>query len=240
MTSDGVQPESTTTTAPSTTEPATTGSGAATTTSAPTTAPSSETTSTTTSTMTVIDPPPNPANTTPPSTTSTTAPRGRTADLADQGISVVLPPRWEGVIYRRDAGRIEFGDDVPRGRRLQPTTRAVVHLASFPLPEGRGDYGSGAVEIMRDGDVLVILFEFEPESADSAMFAADGLPQPIAPDDFDPNQLQRPLQGMAGVQRFFNVGRERSFCLFVVIGSYSRRAELTPIVNEVLAGIEIA
>jgi hypothetical protein len=162
------------------------------------------------------------------------------ADLDEAGIAVRLPPGWEGVIYRRDPGEVELPDDLPPERRRQPTSRSVVHLGSFPLPPGRGDYGSGAVEIMRDADVLIILFEFEPESASTAQFARSGLPRNLDPDDFDPNQMQRPLAGMAGCQRFFNVGGTRAFCLFAVIGSYADRAVLVPKVNAVLAGIEIS
>jgi hypothetical protein len=172
-------------------------------------------------------------------TSTAEAPAPSTRTMSDRGIGLELPPGWEGEIYRRSPGEVRYDERVPRDRQLQPTTRSVVHLGSFPLPPDRGDYGSGAVEIMRDEDVLVILFEFEPESATTAQFASSGLPYPIAPNDFDPNQMQRPLPGMAGYQRFFNVDGERSFCLFVVIGSYARRKELAPKINAVLANITI-
>jgi hypothetical protein len=172
-------------------------------------------------------------------TSTVEPPAPSTRAMADRGIEVELPPGWEGEIYRRDPGEVRYDEGVPRSRQLQPTTRSVVHLGSFPLPPDRGDYGSGAVEIMRDEDVLVILFEFEPESATEVMFAGSGVPYPLDPDDFGPNQMQRPLEGMAGIQRFFNVDEERSFCLFVVIGSYTRRRELVAKVNAVLANITI-
>ena len=35
----------------------------------------------------------------------------------------------------------------------------VLHAASFALPAERGDYGSGAVEVMGGSDVLVCLLE---------------------------------------------------------------------------------
>jgi hypothetical protein len=174
----------------------------------------------------------------PPESTSTSvAPGARTID--DRGISVVVPPGWEAEIYRRAPEKIDYADEVPLTRRFQETTRSIVHIANFPLPEKRGDYGSRAVEIMRDEDVLVILFEFEPGSAGEPMFEAEGLPRPIRGGDFDPNQMQRPLAGMAGVQRFFNVDRERCFCLFAVIGSYADRNVLAREVDEILAGITI-
>jgi hypothetical protein len=172
-------------------------------------------------------------------TSTVEPPAPSTRSMNDRGIEVALPPGWEGEIYRRSPGEVRYDDQVPRSRQLQPTTRSVVHLGSFPLPPDRGDYGSGAVEIMRDEDVLIILFEFEPESATTAMFAASGLPHPLAAGDVDPNQMQRPLPGMAGVQRFFNIDEQRAFCLFVVIGSYARRKELVAKVNAVLADITI-
>jgi hypothetical protein len=171
------------------------------------------------------------------STSTTTVPGVRTID--DRGITVVVPSGWEAEIYRRSPQRIDYGDDVPVSRRFQESTRSIVHIANFPLPEKRGDYGSRAVEIMGDQDVLVILFEFEPGSAGEPMFAADGLPRPVRAADFDPNQMQRPLPGMAGMQRFFNVDGERAFCVFAVIGSFAARRELAPVVDEVLAGITI-
>lgn len=172
-------------------------------------------------------------------TSTAEPPAPSTRSMSDRGIDLELPPGWEGEIYRRSPGEVRYDEGVPRSRQLQPTTRSVVHLGSFPLPPDRGDYGSGAVEIMRDEDVLVILFEFEPESATTAQFVSSGLPYPVTAADFDPNQMQRPLQGMAGMQRFFNVDEERAFCLFVVIGSYARRKELLPKINTVLSSITI-
>jgi hypothetical protein len=87
--------------------------------------------------------------------------------------------------------------------------------------------------------VLVILFEFEPDSAREVMFREQGIPGPLQAGDFHPQQMQRPLAGMAGVQRFFNVGGTRAFCLFAVIGSEADRDALAPEVNRILAGITI-
>lgn len=174
--------------------------------------------------------------------TSTSSPErsatGRVT-IEDRGISVELGPGWEGEIYRRDPGRVAFDARVPVAARRQPTTRSVAHLANFPLPDDRGDYGSGAVEIMSTEDILVVLFEFEPDSATETMFAHDGIPAPLRPDDFHPDQMQRTMAGMAGVQRFFNVDGRRAFCLYIVIGDHARRARLTPRVNEVLADLTI-
>lgn len=193
-----------------------------------------------TSTAPVVTDPTGPTDGTadpvPPTSATSVVTRG--TQLEDRGIVVAVPAGWEGEIYRREPDSVSFDERTPPSRRIQPTTRTVVHIGSFPLPGDRGDYGSGAVEIMRDEDVLVILFEFEPESATETMFSHEGIPYPIQPRDFDPNQMQRPLAGMAGVQRFFHVG-ERAFCLFVVIGSFAQRIALTDKVNAVLAEVQI-
>jgi hypothetical protein len=113
----------------------------------------------------------------------------------------------------------------------------VVHLGTFPLPQGRGDFGSGAVEIMRSDDLLVVLFEYGPESAGTALFARGGVPRVTAA-DFAPNNMQRPIPGQSGAQYFFNQSG-RAFCLYVVLGAHARRQELVPEVNQVLDGLRI-
>ncbi|HET9444044.1 MAG TPA: hypothetical protein VFO65_12015, partial [Acidimicrobiales bacterium] len=91
--------------------------------------------------------------------------------LSRFGISCVLPPGWEGAIYRRPP---EAGED----------THPVVQLGTFALPAGRGDFGNGAVDVMGPGDVLMVLLEYAPASAGTALFAAEGLPPALAVDDF--------------------------------------------------------
>jgi hypothetical protein len=113
----------------------------------------------------------------------------------------------------------------------------VVHLGTFPLPQGRGDFGSGAVEIMRADDLLVVLFEYGPESVGTALFSRSGVPR-VAATDFAPNNMQRPIAGQSGAQYFFNQSG-RAFCLYVVLGAHARRQELVPEVNQVLAGLRI-
>jgi hypothetical protein len=107
-----------------------------------------------------------------------------------------------------------------------------MHLSNFALPADRGDYGSGAVEIMGSDNILVVLVEFDPESASKALFATQGIPR-VRAEDFAPDQMQRPLPGQSGVQYFFNHGG-RAFCLYVALGGHARRHELVPEVNQVL------
>jgi hypothetical protein len=92
---------------------------------------------------------------------------------------------------------------------------------------------------MGTGHVFVVLFEHGAESASTALFQAKGLPRPLRAEWFSPNQLQRTLPGQAGVQRFF-VERGRPFSLYAVLGSYTNRNALVPMVNDLLNRITIS
>lgn len=148
--------------------------------------------------------------------------------LAGSGISVDVPVGWEGSI---DGGGFP---QLASGAR-QPT---LLHVGSFPLPAERGSFGSGATELMNTSDILIVLFEYGPESADTPLFETQGLPRQLAASDFDRDALQRALPGQSGVQRFFTENG-RAFCLYVVLGSHLDRADLLPRVNQVLASMEI-
>lgn len=153
--------------------------------------------------------------------------------LTSSGLSVGLPTGWEGEIFNR-------APDTD-GRSLavaeEEVARNVVHLANFALPAERGDFGSGAVELMSTGALLVILFEHGPESVDTPLFARTGVPQ-LTADEFHPQQMQRTLMGQSGRQIFFNEAG-RAFCLYVVLGSHRQREVLVPLVNEVLSTLDI-
>ena len=141
--------------------------------------------------------------------------------LAAHGFGVTLLAGWEGRILRRS----KTNDD--------EETRGVMHLASFPMPESRGDFGAGVTELMRSPDVFVVLFEYGPESLGTPMFRSQGVPR-LTPDLFSSKRLQRPLPGQLGCQLFFTEGG-RPFCLYVVAGS---RAFLPRIINEVNAVLD--
>jgi hypothetical protein len=148
------------------------------------------------------------------------------AKLTGFGISVDLPQGWDGAIRRRveapDAG----------------TTHPVLHGANFALPLTRGDFGSGAVEVMGPGDILVVLLEYHPDAGHTALFRHQGLPVPLSPDRFSPAGLQRVIPGQSGTQEFFSLGG-RAWSLYVVLGSHSRRSGLVPLANLVLATLLI-
>lgn len=152
--------------------------------------------------------------------------------MTSQGIGVDVPRGWDGEIYRRSGGLRPQGAGGPA-----EVTSPVLHLGNFPLPAERGDYGSGAVEVMKADNILIVLFEFDQASAGAALFASSGIPR-AAPEDFAPDQMQRPLPGQSGAQYFFNHGG-RAFCLYVALGSHARRRELVPEVNQVLSTLQL-
>jgi hypothetical protein len=144
------------------------------------------------------------------------------------GLTINAPPAWDVRVYRRadDGGR-------PDGERTFP----IVHAANFPLPSKRGDFGSGAVEVMGKSHVLVVLFEYDREAARTALFQRRGLPT-AKPEDFSPLALQRTLAGQSGVQYFFNESG-RAFCLYIVLGSHARRRRLVSTANTLVASMVI-
>jgi hypothetical protein len=146
------------------------------------------------------------------------------------GIDVTVPQGWDAEIYQRQG-------ELSAQSAVAGQSNPVVHLGTFPLPPGRGDFGSGAVEIMSADDLLVVLFEYGQESAGSSLFARTGIPRVDAA-DFAPNNMQRPIAGQSGAQYFFNQAG-RAFCLYVVLGAHARRNELIPEVNQVLSGLTI-
>ncbi len=145
--------------------------------------------------------------------------------LAANGIRVAVRRGWEAEFRVLD-------------RRPGQPELSVVHLANFGLPPERGDYGSGAVETMDSGGILVILTEFGAGSRDAALFSGGGVPTGLDVGDFSPDSLQHRFPGRAGVQQFFRVA-ERAFGLHVVLGSARAAPLLVPEVNRTLAGVSI-
>jgi hypothetical protein len=148
------------------------------------------------------------------------------ATVIAHGLRVALPDRWEARLFRRD--RLTEEDE---------SVGAVLHLANFALPPGRGDFGTGAVELMRPWHGFVALLEFGAAEAGQPLFAARGMPRP-ALHDFAPNALQRRLPGHLGYQRFFTE-KGRAFCLYVVLGSRQHAPALVAEVCRVLDNITL-
>ena len=153
--------------------------------------------------------------------------------LAAHGVSVDVPAGWEAELSTQpDPAMLDSG--------LESSDAAlvVVHAANFSLPTERGDYGSGAVEIMDRNGIFAALVEFDGTSATSKLFAHDGFPTRLDPADFEPDQLHLWIPGQAGLQQFFHVG-SRAFCLYAVIGSYSMRGLLVPELNRLLSVMSV-
>ena len=144
-------------------------------------------------------------------------------------MEVTLPGGWEARIFQ-----LQTDEAAQSGGSDQP----VLHAANFPLPEERGDYGSGAVEMMTKENVFVALLEFDSSLATSALYAPRGIPRTLDADDFRTNGLQRWMPGQAAYQAFFNEAG-RAFCLYIVIGSYLRRRELAAAAEQIVRRIRI-
>ena len=152
-------------------------------------------------------------------------------ELTSHGIEIDIPRGWDGEIYKRSAGLGAL--DQSAGE-----TKPVVHLGNFPLKPGRGDFGSGAVEVMGADNILIVLFEYGADSVGTKLFASSGMPS-VSADDFAPHTMQRPLPGQSGAQFFFTE-QGRAFCLYLVLGSHARRHQLVPEVNLVLSTLNLS
>lgn len=157
--------------------------------------------------------------------------------LQTEDLTVQIPTGWDARTSRRAATVV---DGSTRSRSAVPDRDVVqIHSASFALPEDRGDFGSGAVELMRTQDVFVALIEYAPRDDPQAAFAASGVPGPLSIADFNENALQRPQAGQVGVQRFFHVGRRR-FCLYVVLGHRVMALRKLGVINDMLSTLTIS
>src|SRR5688572_25084818 len=94
------------------------------------------------------------------------------------GVAVDVPPGWDGRIAKRaEHGQVTTTADdappTPPGAR----TYSVTHLSNVPLPEAMADFGSDVVDRLGPDDALIVLFEYPPASAGTALFAASGVPR---------------------------------------------------------------
>jgi hypothetical protein len=159
-------------------------------------------------------------------------------ELRAHDLRATLPAGWDGRITVRRDGEPEGLRAAGGPQVFTAQARPVAHLANFALPEARADFGNGAVELMGDRDVLIVLFEYEPASVVQPMFARRGMPRSLRTGDFHPSMLRRGIPGQTGHQSFFQEAG-RAFCLYVVLGSAARRARLLPQVNAVLSSVVI-
>ena len=148
------------------------------------------------------------------------------------GIAIDLPTGWDAEIYRRPTNTSTLS-----ATGISERTNAVLHAANFALPEPRGDFGSGAVELMQRSNLLIVIFEYNGEDAVTALFKHIGIPLPLVADDFHPHNMQRARRGLQGTQRFFNTG-DRAWCLYVVVAE-SGMLGLIEEANQVLSTVDL-
>jgi hypothetical protein len=141
-------------------------------------------------------------------------------ELSGYGITVDLPSRWEGRIYKRPEG--------------DPT----LHAANFPLPLEDGDFGSGALAAMHAGGAFLVATEYERALAGRGLFSPVA-PAPLpATSELDPWALLRVRRGQFGIQRFITIGG-RPFCVYVVVGSDPSPSALLAEANGVLRTLSV-
>ena len=162
--------------------------------------------------------------------------------LAGPGIRLELPRGWEGRVRTRGP-EPEAGSGSASALRTAAADRtgptpAVVAAANFALPQDLGDFGGGAVEVMRSQDLFLTLFEYGPESVGAPLFERVGVPRVLRPADLDPWTLRTPLPGMSGTQVFFTEAG-RPFCLYVAVGSHLRRFRTLPVISGILQSVEV-
>jgi len=139
------------------------------------------------------------------------------------GLAADAPAGWHVAVSRRPGAQATTLAErrTAAAAPLEDVTRPVLHACTRPLPADRGDFGSGVVDLLGPDDVFVALVDYGAEVADVGLFANQGMPR-LAPSQFGPNRLQRPLPGLSASQHFFSEGG-RAFCLFTVLGSHARR-----------------
>jgi hypothetical protein len=139
--------------------------------------------------------------------------------LAAHGIALELPTGWDGRIWMRSGGG------------------PVVHAANVALPAADGDFATGATEGLPADGVVVVLVDYGPADAGSALFAAP-VPGRIDPGELSPSTLLRRRPGQRGLQRFFTTAG-RAMCLYVVVGSAAHASGLAAGVSRVLGTLRV-
>jgi hypothetical protein len=144
--------------------------------------------------------------------------------VSGHGLSIDVPSGWEARIFRRGGGG------------------PVLHLATFLLEEGDGDFGAAATGRMRSGDCFAALIEYRDPNIRPGVGLFERVGRPSAPlvDEFAANQLQVTRRGQRGWQRFFS-DTGRTCCLYAVIQPGQLPPEqLVDGLGRVLATLELA
>jgi hypothetical protein len=139
------------------------------------------------------------------------------------GLAIDVPDGWEARIFRRS-------DAAP-----------VLHLATFALEEGDGDFGAAATGRMRPDDIFAALVEYRSDRVvrpGVGLFSAVGAPT-LRAHEFGSAQLQVTRRGQLGRQHFFT-DAGRPFCLYAVLRPGATHPEqLSKSLSDVLATLEV-
>jgi hypothetical protein len=145
--------------------------------------------------------------------------------LSGHGISIELPHRWSGRVFRREQGG------------------ATLHAGDFQLALGDGEFGDASTGSMPAGASFIALTEYLPGAGlapGRGLFAARGMPTRLEPSAFSPARLAHPRRGQVGTQHFFTVAG-RPFCLYVVLaGPRAQRRRQLAALEHVLRAVRIA
>jgi hypothetical protein len=145
--------------------------------------------------------------------------------LSAHGIAAQLPAGLEGRIFVRQ----QVGEEI---------TRPVAQFATFPIPEGLGDFGGNTDVNLGPSDIFAVLFEYGPESVGRALFAEQGVPTGLTPEDFHPYVMRPGVGGTLGIQRFFTASG-RPFTFYARLGSTQQKNALVAKVNQLLGNLNI-
>ena len=145
--------------------------------------------------------------------------------LSAHGINALLPAGFEGRIFVRQS----VGEEI---------SRPVAQFATFPIPQGIGDFGGNTDTNLGPSDIFAVLFEYGPESVGKALFSVEGIPSGLSTKDFLPYIVRPGIGGSLGIQRFFTVSG-RPFMFYARLGSLEQQAILVQRVNQLLANVTI-
>ena len=141
------------------------------------------------------------------------------------GLRLQIPAGWEARVRRQAPSQPGRPGNV------------LLHASTVALPEQRGDFGSGVVELLGPDDAFLALFEYDEKDASKVLFRSPRVPVP-KPSDFSPDVLQRTRAGNTGAQWFFSVAG-RAFSMHAVLGSHARRAPGAAKLAHLLQGLTI-
>ena len=156
--------------------------------------------------------------------------------IQGHGIAVELDSPWEAEVRTGDVSDATFQRAALTGRRIE--TPPVMHISSAPMPSLRGDFGSGAVDVLTREDVFIALVEYGTDSIGMPLFDTGPLPRRLDARAFQPAGLQRAIPGQSGFQHFCTENG-RPFCLYVVLGAHHDARRLVGRAEDVLAAVEV-